>query len=108
MCLDPVSSTHTKEFFVASRNGFAISDISTANRGKSRPQIIPRTHANENRVARGEIESLRGNGRSHVREDGRNAYLSEVGGFTAHIRTGEKEEVFVCGKVTIVRNELFI
>ena len=26
----PSSSTHTKEFFVASRKGFAISDISTA------------------------------------------------------------------------------
>ena len=91
----PSSSTHTMEFFVASRKGFAISDISTAKSRKSRTQIVSSTHANEDSVAGGEVEGFRWGGRAHVREDGGNADLSKVGRFPAHVSARKEEEVFV-------------
>ena len=43
-----------------------------------------------------------------MREDSGYADLSEIRGFSTHVRTGEKEEVFIRGKVTIVWNELLV
>ena len=91
----PSSSTHTKEFFVASRKGFAISDISTANVENPERKSSLAPMRTKNGVACGEVESLRGDRRAHVREDGGYADLSEIRGFATHVRTGEKKEVFV-------------